>query len=363
MRIRVTTLCLTLGLILPLVLLAPAVAQDIPGNLTSRHCVAPEGSSGTRPDPEGVPTKITVYVYMIDISNINNVTQSFTSDFVLITTWQDPRLARKPSNTETDVCWLNLKDVWHPVVEVFNKSTAVNRLDEVVEVQSDGTVILTQRFYGNLVTSLNLREFPFDHQRLPITLVSFLYGPKEVKFIFGATGGNNDFSVSDWSVTGGGTRSGVLTTRWEHEGTTGQSKPFNETYARFDYTMIAKRYVGYYAWKVIVPLTIIVCMSWAVFWIDPGQLGVQIGVASTSILTLIAFLFSLGRILPPISYLTHIDYFVYASLSLVFLAFAEALTTCTLAAQDHMTLARRIDLCARGVFPAAFVTIQFLFWL
>ena len=111
----------------------------------------------------------------------------------------------------------------------------------------------------------------------------------------------------------------------------------------------------------MVPLIVIVCMSWAVFWINPDQLGVQIGVASTSILTLIAFLFSLSSVLPPISYLTRMDFFVFSSLVLVFLAFGEAMLTCTLATQDRLSLARRIDVFARWIFPLSFVSVLVTF--
>lgn len=111
----------------------------------------------------------------------------------------------------------------------------------------------------------------------------------------------------------------------------------------------------------MVPLIVIVCMSWAVFWIDPDQLGIQIGVASTSILTLIAFLFSLSSVLPPISYLTRMDFFVFSSLVLVFLAFAEAMTTCTLAVKGRMPVGRRIDARARWIFPGTFAIILAIF--
>ena len=99
-------------------------------------------------------------------------------------------------------------------------------------------------------------------------------------------------------------------------------------------------------------------MSWTVFWIDPDQLGVQIGVATTSILTLIAFLFSLKALLPPVSYLTRMDMFIYGSLVLVFIALLEALTTCILAAHGKGGIARRFDWWCRGIFPAAFIALM-----
>ena len=41
---------------------------------------------------------------------------------------------------------------------------------------------------------------------------------------------------------------------------------------------------------IIVPLILIVMMSWVVFWIDPRDFGPQMGMATASVFTLIAFL-------------------------------------------------------------------------
>jgi len=112
---------------------------------------------------------------------------------------------------------------------------------------------------------------------------------------------------------------------------------------------------------VIGPLTIIIFMSWAVFWIDPTQIAVQVGIATTAILTLIAFLFSLEARLPRISYLTSIDFFIFGSLTLVFLAFLQAILTCSLGFQGNVALARRIDRWSRWVFPLSFALVILFF--
>jgi len=79
-------------------------------------------------------------------------------------------------------------------------------------------------------------------------------------------------------------------------------------------------------------------------------------------LTLIAFLFSLRGILPPVSYLTRIDYFVYGSLALVFVTNLEGLLTCNLAARGESGLAKSIDRWARALFPALYAGVAFWFW-
>jgi len=118
--------------------------------------------------------------------------------------------------------------------------------------------------------------------------------------------------------------------------------------------------VGYFgrAFNVLfVPLSLIVMMSWAVFWINPKHLAPQIGIATSAVFTLIAFQFSLGYTLPRISYLTQADVFVMGSMTLVFLAFGEAVLTGRLADKERLTLAQRIDRQARWLFPLAFVAV------
>lgn len=119
----------------------------------------------------------------------------------------------------------------------------------------------------------------------------------------------------------------------------------------------------YHLWKEILPLTLIVFMSWAVFWIDPNQLGAQIAVSSSSVLTLIAFLFSLGELLPQVPYLTRMDHFIYGSVVLVFMAFAEGVLTCTMSVHGAQAQAQRIDHWARWMFPAAFAVLLIVAFL
>ena len=56
------------------------------------------------------------------------------------------------------------------------------------------------------------------------------------------------------------------------------------------------------------------------------------------------------------------DLFVYTSLTFVFLAFLEAITSGRIAAQGKEQLALRIDLVSRFLFPLAFLGVILWFW-
>jgi hypothetical protein len=98
-------------------------------------------------------------------------------------------------------------------------------------------------------------------------------------------------------------------------------------------------------------------MAGSVFWIDPAELGPQVGVSTASVFTLIAFLFSLGDLLPRVSYLTRADQFVLGSTLLVFLAFGEAIMTAKIAQGGNPSLSRKIDHWARAICPGLFAVV------
>ena len=153
---------------------------------------------------------------------------------------------------------------------------------------------------------------------------------------------------ADWTVTPGETAIDTLF-----------FKPTGRYFSRFTYTVRANRHVGFYFWKVLFPLSLIVFMSWTVFWIDPQLATSQISVAVTTMLTLIAYRFAVGSELPNIHYLTRMDEFLMGSTVLVFASLLVVVVTSSLANRDQLERSRRIDRRSRWLFPLAFLLLSF----
>lgn len=60
---------------------------------------------------------------------------------------------------------------------------------------------------------------------------------------------------------------------------------------------------------LLLPILLIVMMSWTVFWVDPIKYDSQLIISATSMLSLVAFLFTLSNQIPEIGYLTSMDLF------------------------------------------------------
>ena len=245
--------------------------------------------------------------------------------------------------------------IWSPQVILANQQGRIAlSLPEIAQVDPDGTVTYRQRYSGMLSQPLQLANFPMDSHSFTIHFTSAAYSAEELEFVVGEsiydkkpTGGAmaDQLSLQDWKVTG-------------YEALTLPYQPIREVNAAgFAFRFEAERYVEYYFWQVLLPLSVVVLMSWSGFWIQRSQVGVRIGVATSSILTLIAQRFVLASLLPRLPYMTRLDYFTVGSTLLVFLALIGVVTTSYLGAINREPMARRLDLWARGMFPAAFLLL------
>jgi hypothetical protein len=304
----------------------------------------------SRPDDKGEPTKVLVGFYIADIEAIDSKDQSFTLDLFIRLKWKDSRLSDAKG-------LIPLNTIWQPSIQIFNLRDIETRFPEAVTILEDGTVQYTQRYHATLSSQLDFKNFPFDVQTLPITLVSFGYSPDEVELIYENAGIEKKFSISDWSVEPIGSKRKDFQANLFDNSTEKIVRP------GLEYEFKATRYIHFYWWKVLAPMMVILFLSWAVFWIDPTQVGAQIGVSGTSILTLIAFLYKLDNVLPPVSYLTHLDHFIFTALVLVFIAYIEALVSITNAHKGRKEFARRLDLIFRIGYPVIFFIVIYIFWI
>jgi cadmium resistance protein CadD (predicted permease) len=126
-------------------------------------------------------------------------------------------------------------------------------------------------------------------------------------------------------------------------------------YSGYVFEFTASRNVQHYIFKVLLPLVLIVMMSWAVFWIDPNTSNSQISIAVTSMLTLIAYRFAVDSQLPRLPYMTRLDSFFLTSTLLVFFSLIEVLVTTILDNKQQTERAKKIDRSCRVIFPVIFL--------
>jgi Neurotransmitter-gated ion-channel ligand binding domain/Neurotransmitter-gated ion-channel transmembrane region len=302
-----------------------------------------------RPNANSGPTQVSVQIWFVDINSIDSAQQSFTADVAIVLRWKDPRLA----HTGGGVAHYALDQIWNPRVVIANETNSVSRrLPESPEVDPDGTVTYRQRYVGSFTQALHLRSFPFDKQTFRVQLVAVRYRPNEVQFVPDkewvdaglkqAGGIAPSITLPDWTLE-----------KWEIKNMVYALAPGREL-SGYAFEFTALRNVQHYILKVILPLILIVFMSWTVFWIDPVNSNSQISVAVTSMLTLIAYRFAVDSQLPRLPYMTRLDTFIFTSTLLVFFSLIEVLLTTILENRQQTERAKKIDRYCRVIFPVIF---------
>jgi len=325
--------CMLVGLALAV----PAAAQ------IADSCVMPPMRNDQRPDPAGVPTEVRLGALVADVMGIDDVAQTVDIDIFYRLQWKDPRLV------EIAGCRVHRTEIWTPLLELFNSNDLRTHrafAADQVEIGEGGHVTYLQRFSGTVATYHELRHFPFDRHTFVLNLADLLSDADSLRIVpdHEFTTLAERLNIPDWTI-----ESVTIDAADLLVGEVGR------TLSVATIEISAARHAVYFIGKVLIPLALIVMMSWAVFWVDPIKHGPQIGLAATSMLTLIAFQFATASILPRLSYFTILDRLILGSTLLVFLALVEVTATSALVVHGRGELAQKVDRVARWLFPIAFL--------
>ena len=315
---------------------------------TSLSCPAPDKFSGSRPGPEENPTRIGVGIYFLQIPKIDDIEETFEADVYYLRYWNDPRLAEPTRGESYAFCRMPLNGLWMPAVEMRNMRASANRGSSYALIDAKGNILLVERLTLTLFNPMDLSDFPFDRQNLRIQLEPLFASDKEIllyplhNYIQKAEG----LYVNGWQLGEARAEESI-----EHAPLRGMN------YSRMEISIPVVREKNFFVRRLIIPIGLIVLMSWTIFWLNPEQFAPQIGLGATSMLTTIAYQFTLANSLPRISYHTRADSYILYSLVLVFLALVEAGATAVLVNQGKKQIAVKVDHFCRLGFPIAFALV------
>ncbi len=297
----------------------------------------------------GRPVRVALALHVINLASIDEVAQQFTLSAYVLASWTDQRLAWTPVDPSDHRRRYHPEDLWTPALVVVN---AVNRprfYDIGISARPDGAVSYSARMDVALSANFNLRKFPFDTQTLETIIHPNRVNLGRVVFAESpdATWMAAEFetysALASWRLTGLGAKLGQA------------PGPRGGEISEMRFTIRLRRRWQFYLWKLCLPLLLMVCLSWSVFWVDPRDLGNQVQIAVTTILTIIAFGLALSFTLPRIAYLTFLDAFFLTSYVFVFAAMLELMIVHVSLRGGREHHAARLRQVSRWAVPLAYV--------
>lgn len=329
---------------------ADVITED---NVESEGAVAPAIIVSERPSEWGEPTEVKIMIAVIDIDAVDSANQNFAGSVYIEARWSDPSLidgTNKPRIAP-------LTAIWTPRLSIVNSQQTWSAYPSFVEIMPDGEVIYRQKFWGWFSQTLDLRSFPLDRQTLHIHVVAAGLLQTEVAMTpLIRPGGRSSAIAEEFSLPDFGVVSWVAASKGYYA-----LYPDAPAVAGFAMEIVIQRNPQYYFWRLVMPLCLIVIMSWVPRWLSIKEVGTSIGIAATSFLTLVAYLFATALLLPRFSYLTRMDVFILSATLIVFLSLLQTVMTSFVASSSKgIATVSLINRWSRVVYPIILVGVLYM---
>ncbi len=305
--------------------------------------------------PGDRPCVVRAGFHLEGIASIDEEAETFEFTGVLTLQWNDPRQAFDPAEAgvdekvyQGDYQFNELAPAWYPQVALANRAGLFETSATILRVQPDGSSILRQTVDAVAKTTLDMRKVPFDSQSLTAVFEAFGFDRGEVRLVADESADQTDDA-------------GVRVPQWTFRDVGCSIVDAEQTAAgesigssRYVVTAEVQRKSLFLVRLIVMPLLIIVMLSWSVFWMDRASLGDRINLSFVGILTAVAYQIVVGDIMPHISYPTLMNTFLNISF---YTMCAAAVVNLVVGAADKAGKHRRgekIDHRCRIIFPAAY---------
>lgn len=324
--------------------------------------VAPSTAFVLGPPKDDGPVVVRAGFEFQDIDQISEENETFEFTGVLTLRWQDKRQAFDPAVVgvseriyQGDYQSNELSPSWYPQVILVNSSEIFEQQGVVLRVLPDGTQTLMVKLTAVAKTEFNLRRYPFDEQRLEAVFEILGFDDSEVVLEVDSKVpvSAGKVWVPQWTITG------IAMSIRDHAASYAGGRDVESALIA---SVDVQRKPFYVSRLVILPLIVIVLLSFSVFWMDRASLGDRISVSFIGILTAVAYQVVMNDILPRIAYPTWINGFLNVSFLLMVGTVIINLVVGGLDQRGRHDVAHRVDHVCRWIFPVLyFGLILFLF--
>ncbi len=223
---------------------------------------------------------------------------------------------------------------------------------------SDGKVYLLMKMQCVMKDSWKIKNFPFDRQKLRLSLENSQFDSKALVFSIDTFGNHYDprFTLRGWKIDSFDISSG----KRFYETTFGDEsldKPHVE-YSSFKVRIGIKRDAGDLFWKMFLGMYVAFLIAYTCFYIHADNIDSRFGLSVGALFAAIGNKYIIDSSLPESTSLTLVDILHGITLLFIFLVVAASAYALTLVKKDKLKKANRFDMIVAQVLLVLFLIVN-----
>ncbi|UJW76308.1 neurotransmitter-gated ion-channel ligand-binding protein [Rhizobium sp. SL42] len=271
-----------------------------------------------RPLPSGVylPLPVHLSIRVLNVSRINETLGEASMMIEVTERWTNPGEAFDPKITgfnrfdyvgqeATD----RLAAMWTPGTEIENQISEPRTQSTALTLRADGTVTRIRRLDADFRVGIDMTTFPFDQQRLTLSMVSPRYPAEQMIYVMNdidreLSAIEKDISATNWTAHA----LDVVMERFHGW----NARPFVRVLA----TATVERDWQYFVLPIFVPFLAVMSVSIFILWAKVSLIGDKAPITYSALLALAALSFTYESSFPgsismnsPIAFMVSLGYF------------------------------------------------------
>ena len=288
-----------------------------------------------------VPDTVKVGIYITSIHDID-----FKQKEYAITFW----LWLKYKNKDFDF----MQNLEVPQAKTVTRSFA--SIDS-----SNNQVYLLMKMQCLMKDSWRIRNFPFDKQKLRLSIENSQYDSKSLVFVTDTVGKNYDprFTLSGWTINSCNISVGVKA----YETTFGDptlTVPHSE-YSAFKVAVNISRAAGGLFWKMFLGMYIAFLIAYICFYIHPDGIDSRFGLSVGALFAVIGNKYIIDSSLPESTSFTLVDTLHGLTLFFIFAIIAATVYSLKLVKENKQIQAKKFDMIAAQVALLLYLLLNIYF--
>ena len=298
---------------------------------------------------DNLDDKLHEYVQLGHKYLIGKITEDDENEFTHICDPTEEDMMDNEINNPLDVTILNvLRDDNDLQKKIFKISPYKKPDSEYDALRIEAEITNVQR----IKNFYNLKSFPFDRQTLKYTIVNDNYGLTDRQLfaqLFTYETLNNFMKTNDIP---GWEKKSFNIKKFFYRNTT-DPVDFGRDGIQIEIELERKH--GYYIFKVIFPIVLILIVCWSVVWIDPKEIEARLTITIVCLLSLIAYNFVIDEELPKLEYLTVMDWIVLTSY--VYATIPNFLSIYSFANRSSALITEKVDSLSKKFWLSSYLLI------